>query len=94
MKAPPAGASEREQRGNVNSVSSASSVDRPENAQTLRTLTMLYTCPMASHAEVVSDKPGQCPKCEMDLVPASTVAHGKMAEENWRKQHAQGKGDR
>ncbi len=25
-----------------------------------------YTCPM--HPEVKSDKPGQCPKCGMDLV--------------------------
>lgn len=25
-----------------------------------------YTCPM--HAEVVSDKPGKCPKCKMTLV--------------------------
>jgi RND family efflux transporter MFP subunit len=49
--------------------------------------TTLYTCPMASHA-VVSDKPGKCPKCEMDLVPTSTVKHGKIAEENWAKQHA------
>jgi RND family efflux transporter MFP subunit len=47
----------------------------------------LYTCPMASHADAVSDKPGKCPKCEMDLVPTDTVAHGKIAEENWRKQH-------
>ena len=47
----------------------------------------LYTCPMASDADVVSDKPGKCPKCEMDLVPTSTVSHGKIAEENWRKQH-------
>ncbi len=25
-----------------------------------------YTCPM--HSEVISDKPGKCPKCGMDLV--------------------------
>jgi rubrerythrin len=50
----------------------------------------LYTCPMASDADVVSDKPGKCPKCEMDLVPTDTVAHGKTAEANWRKQHPAG----
>src|SRR5690348_16600214 len=49
----------------------------------------LYTCPMATHADVVSDKPGKCPKCEMALVPTSTVKHGKLAEENWAKQHPQ-----
>ena len=47
----------------------------------------LYTCPMEVHADVVSDKPGKCPKCEMKLVPTSTVTHGKIAEETWRKQH-------
>src|SRR5512145_2915062 len=26
----------------------------------------VYTCPM--HPEVISDKPGQCPKCGMDLI--------------------------
>ena len=50
----------------------------------------LYTCSMASDADVVSDKPGKCPKCEMDLVPTDTVAHGKIAEANWRKQHPVG----
>jgi rubrerythrin len=50
----------------------------------------LYTCPMAEHADVVSDKPGVCPKCEMKLVETSKVAHGKIAEENWRKQHGGG----
>jgi RND family efflux transporter MFP subunit len=47
----------------------------------------LYTCPMVSDADVVSDKPGTCPKCEMPLVPTAAVKHGKIAEENWRKQH-------
>jgi rubrerythrin len=48
---------------------------------------VLYTCPMASHADVVSDKPGKCPKCDMKLVPTTTIQHGEIAEENWRKQH-------
>jgi rubrerythrin len=49
----------------------------------------LYTCPMPAHADVVSDKPGDCPKCGMALVPTTEVVHGKVAEENWRKQHQQ-----
>ena len=27
-----------------------------------------YTCPMKEHADVVKDKPGDCPKCGMKLV--------------------------
>jgi hypothetical protein len=50
----------------------------------------LYTCPMASDADVVSAQPGKCPKCEMDLVPTDTVAHGKIAGANWLKQHPAG----
>lgn len=50
-------------------------------------LPTLYTCPMPQHANVVSDKPGKCPKCGMDLVPTSTVDHGKIAEEHWREMH-------
>jgi RND family efflux transporter MFP subunit len=47
----------------------------------------LYTCPMASHADVVSDRPGKCPKCGMDLVETSKVKHGKIAEQHWVEQH-------
>jgi Cu(I)/Ag(I) efflux system membrane fusion protein len=50
-------------------------------------LPVLYTCPMASDANVVSDKPGVCPECGMKLVPTSTVNHGKTAEGIWRKEH-------
>ncbi|HLP08702.1 MAG TPA: efflux RND transporter periplasmic adaptor subunit [Opitutaceae bacterium] len=49
-----------------------------------------YTCPMESHADVVTDHPGECPKCGMDLVPTSEVQHGKRSEELWRKQHPAG----
>lgn len=48
----------------------------------------LYTCPMPAHAQVVSDQPGKCPECDMDLVPTHSVPHGKLAEENWRKRQA------
>jgi len=33
-----------------------------------------YTCPM--HADVKSDKPGECPQCGMDLVPMEEMEHG------------------
>ncbi|MGD0744675.1 MAG: efflux RND transporter periplasmic adaptor subunit [Verrucomicrobiota bacterium] len=32
----------------------------------------LYTCPM--HPDVISDKPGKCPKCGMNLVPVADAA--------------------
>jgi rubrerythrin len=66
-------------------MNSATNQTTSEKAQTLPAT--LYTCPMASHADVVSDKPGKCPKCEMELVLNSALSHGKVAEENWRNQH-------
>ena len=60
----------------------------PDSAESSAIPSTLYTCPMAAHADVVSERPGKCPKCDMELVLTSSVAHGKIAEENWRKQHA------
>ena len=58
-----------------------------KNASAMGLPDKLYTCPMAEHADVVSDKPGVCPKCGMTLVETSKVNHGPQAEENWRRQH-------
>ena len=67
-----------------------SSAQDPSNP--LRTMTnmptKLYTCPMAEHADIVSDQPGVCPKCDMKLVETTKVNHGPVAEENWRRKHA------
>jgi RND family efflux transporter MFP subunit len=56
------------------------------------TLPILYTCPM--HLDVISDEPGECPRCGMALVRTSTMKNGKIAEENWRKQHPAGASER
>jgi len=37
----------------------------------------MYTCPM--HADVKNDKPGDCPKCGMDLKKMK-IDHSKMAK--------------
>ena len=39
---------------------------KSKTPKTDSTVKKLYTCPM--HPEVISDKPGKCPKCGMDLV--------------------------
>jgi len=76
-------AGERPERGSVERTNDATLI-HPDATPS----TVLYTCPMASHADVVSDKPGKCPKCDMELVPTSTVKHGKVAEANWRKEYS------
>jgi RND family efflux transporter MFP subunit len=66
-----------------------SALDRPQSATPSdQWPAKLYTCPMAEHADIVSDKPGVCPKCDMTLVDTTKVNHGEQAEENWRRQQA------
>jgi hypothetical protein len=36
-----------------------------------------YTCPM--HPEVISDKPGKCPKCDMTLVKVKSSSNIKKS---------------
>lgn len=41
-----------------------------------------YTCPM--HPEIVSDKPGRCPKCGMALVDFGAKSEQHLASPGWR----------
>ncbi|HEX9513069.1 MAG TPA: heavy metal-binding domain-containing protein [Puia sp.] len=43
-----------------------------KDSSTMKQTAAVYTCKM--HPEVISDKPGKCPKCGMDLVKKETVA--------------------
>ncbi len=53
------------------------------------TQTQLYTCPM--HPDVISDKPGQCPKCGMNLVPVKKQSTESHKEEATSKAKGKGK---
>jgi len=51
---------------------------KKKSAKKMDTKAEKYTCPM--HPEVISDKPGKCPKCGMDLekMSAKPDAHKTM----------------
>ncbi|MFZ2287703.1 MAG: heavy metal-binding domain-containing protein [Bacteroidales bacterium] len=46
--------------------SCGSSSGSEKKSETKEAVSVQYTCPM--HSEVISDKPGDCPKCGMALV--------------------------
>ncbi len=48
---------------------------KSKTPKTDSTVKKLYTCTM--HPEVISDKPGKCPKCGMDLVEKKMPAKKK-----------------
>ena len=49
-----------------------SAKDTQTQSKTDTTMKTVYTCPM--HPEVISDKPGKCPKCGMTLIAKKVKA--------------------
>lgn len=49
--------------------------------ETIKNHSNTFTCPM--HPEVVSDAPGNCPKCGMKLVPKGSQRTGGMIRMLW-----------
>ena len=47
---------------NAGSLSNQKTITKNQNTEATKT----YTCSM--HPEVISDKPGKCPKCGMELI--------------------------
>lgn len=65
-----------------------------DNQETVQNYSDVYTCPM--HPEVISEQPGYCPKCGMELVLQSSITNSNgsmkmgcmnMSEPNKPKSH-------
>lgn len=55
--------------------------EKQDTTHTLDSTKIIYTCPM--HSEIISDKPGTCPSCGMELVK---VEKGKKQSEPMQHQ--------
>jgi hypothetical protein len=74
-------------------VSCGSSETKEKTSETMDTMkietAMAYTCPM--HPEVVTNAPGKCPKCGMDLVKKETSEKMEMKSDSTMKGDSSGK---
>lgn len=57
------------------------SIEKQDTTLALDSTKIIYSCPM--HPEIISDKPGTCPKCGMELVK---VEKGKKQSEPMQHQ--------
>jgi hypothetical protein len=62
------------------SLSAATHPTAANDSVPVKKTAILYTCPM--HPEIISNKPGKCPKCGMDLVKKESPAKDSTMKKN------------